>query len=68
MKLLQWFCGGWCIFTFCMCKNVFLLTLSPVYLGKDAEVCILIMLFVLNSHAPDQNKPSATPKHLCSLY
>lgn len=47
------------------CVRIFL-TLGPVYLAKDTELCILIILFVINSHAPDQNKPSATSKHLCS--
>lgn len=49
------------------CVRMFL-TLGPVYLAKDTELCILIVLFVVNSHAPDQNKPSGAPKLLCSQY
>lgn len=52
---------------FTMWTDVFLLTLSPAYLTEDNSDCILVMLFVVNSHAPNQNKPSAVLKHLCSL-
>jgi len=52
---------------FALCKDVILLTLCPIYLARDAELCIPVVLFVVNSHALDQNEPSATPRHLCSL-